>query len=103
LYQRDAAREIFTPRVVTQVWHIVVHRSSLENRNPRAVEHCASVARSGANQRLSEKICLTPMPRFARPDTRPVYLRYRAVWGMLRESLEAVLAEAGWRPVLPSR
>jgi hypothetical protein len=42
------------------------------------------------------------MPRFARPDTRTVYLRYRAVWGMLRESLEAVVAEAGWRPVFAS-
>jgi len=39
------------------------------------------------------------VPRFARPDTRPVHLRYGAVWGMLRESLEVVVAEAGWRPV----
>ena len=39
------------------------------------------------------------MPRFARPDTRTAYLRYGAVWGMLRESLEVVVAEAGWRPV----
>jgi hypothetical protein len=43
------------------------------------------------------------MPRFARPDTQTVYLRYGAVWGMLRESSEIVVEEAGWRPVLPSR
>jgi hypothetical protein len=66
------------------------------NRNPRAVEHERVAWRDPA--RISGSVrrsAFTPMPRFARPDTRTVYLRYRAVWGMLPESLEAVVAEAG--------